>query len=99
MLKYTTWSDLVDTQPPLTEQEIKAYGTRNSTVQCTEDAFRIDFINDWKKLPFNMCARDIFAQNFLKCIKGGAFDFKPTVLALITQAHVSDFALYHYAFD
>lgn len=93
MLKFTTWADLVERQPPLTDEETKTFGTRKNTVICTEDAYRIDFVHDWKRTPFNLHARDLFVQNLLKCIQGGAFGFDAAVVPLITVAHVRLFSL------
>ncbi|KAI0646433.1 hypothetical protein C8Q79DRAFT_926398 [Trametes meyenii] len=86
MLKFSTWKDLVSSHPPLTEDELMAF--RTGRRRLTEENFRIDFIQDWKRHPFNLSARDIFVQNILRCIKGGGFDFDAEQIPLITEAHV-----------
>ena len=89
MLNFTTWAELAERYPPLTDEETMAFGTSKSTVICTVDSFRVDFVHGWKRSPFNLHARDIFVQDLLQCIKGGAFNFKTHIVPLITEAHVS----------
>ncbi|KAJ8457003.1 hypothetical protein ONZ51_g11788 [Trametes cubensis] len=88
MLKFSTWKELVSRSPPLTDEEAEAYQTGRFLCPCTENTFRIDFIHDWKRFPFNLASRDFFVQNMLKTIKGGGFEFDAAVIPFIIQAHV-----------
>ena len=51
--------------PPLTEEEAELYLAGDSSVRCTAERFRIDFVRQWKRFAFNKEAREIFIDNFL----------------------------------
>ncbi|OJT15389.1 hypothetical protein TRAPUB_8056 [Trametes pubescens] len=88
MLNFATWEELVLRYPPLTEEEIAGYRMDDDSVVCTAVEFRVDFVHDWKRLPFNREARAVFIQNMAACIQGGTYNFTAHAIPLISEEHI-----------
>ena len=63
---------MAEQNPPLDDDEILYY-EGSGPQYFTEDNFRLDFVHAWKEFPFNLSARDFFANHLLCVLKGGGY--------------------------
>lgn len=65
--------ELVEKNPPISEEEMNSYLDDEGLLVCTVQRFRVDFERPWKTNVFNKEAKKVFIDSFLDAYLGGAY--------------------------
>ena len=68
----STVNKMIAKNPPLTDEEMKAYLDDEGDIVCTVQNFRVDFIRP-PSCIFNLEARQIFVNSFLTSYRAGQY--------------------------
>lgn len=65
--------ELVENNPPITDEEMKNFVENGDLLTCTVQNFRIDFIRPWKDNKFNALAKSVFVKSFIAMYDSGEY--------------------------
>lgn len=89
LLGVTSYGEMAAQNPPLDEDDVFEYQASGSKY-FTMDNFRVDFVQPWKEFPFNLSARDFFANHLLHVLKGGGYTKAGIPPRYHTYDHIGD---------
>ena len=94
----TSIRQLIEKNPPITDDEMQSYLDGEDLVTCSLQHFRIDFQRPWKDTDFNKLAKNIFIKSFLAMYKSGEYDsdevtipaslLTPKVVGVVLDKHM-----------
>ena len=89
LLGVTSYKEMAEQNPPLNDDEIFNYEA-SGPQYFNKDNFRIDFVQPWREFPFNLSARDFFANHLLSVLKGGSYKKASIPPRYHTYDHIGD---------
>ena len=89
MLGVKSYKEMAQKNPPLDDDKIFEY-EMSGPKYFTADNFRVDFVQAWREFPFNLSARDFFANQLVRVLKGGGYKKASIPPRYHTYDHVAE---------